>query len=89
MQADFHPEMVKHEFDLLLKSSFFYKKGIDTQKPRWYNLSVKRKGENIMVTFFYVYFNDTERRFEDITEAEDFAEKVDGIICDASGEPIC
>lgn len=42
-----------------------------------------------MVTFFYVYFNDAERRFEDITEAENFAEKVDGIICDASGEPIC
>ena len=89
MQADFHLEMVEHESHLLLKSSFFLQKGIDTQKPRWYNLSVKRKGENTMVTFFYVYFNDTERRFEDITEAEAFAEKVDGVICDASGEPIC
>ena len=41
------------------------------------------------MTIFYVFYNDTAEMFEDFYEAEEFAEKVDGILSDAWGEPIC
>lgn len=38
---------------------------------------------------FYVYYDNTERMFHDLEEAEIFAEEVDGILSDAWGDPIC